>query len=392
MPLWKRNLWLCCLACFIISIGMSQLAPILPLYLQELGMDDGNEIARWSGLIFGANFVTLAIASPIWGRISDRYGRKPMVLRASLWLGIIMFGMGMAASPWHLLVLRLLQGAMSGFLAAAVPLVAQEAPKENSAWALGMFFTCQVSGGLLGPLVGGLLTELYSCRQTFFVMSAFCFLGFVALWFVHETFRPKEEAGPVNGSWSSLPRAKLLAGIFITTLLLHFSLSTIHPIVTVYIRQLVPESGHVALIAGAVFSATGLASALAASPLGRLADRIGSRRVLLASLVASSLCFLPQAYVRTPLELGILRFLAGLAAAGLMPSTNALIRQAAPEAMMGRVYGINQSFQFVGMCSGAVAGGQLAASVGIASVFLVPGLLFLLNAVWFWSMSREMDA
>ena len=84
MPLWKRNLWLCCLACFIISIGMSQLAPILPLYLQELGMTDGNDIAKWSGLIFGVNFVTLAIASPIWGRLSDKYGRKPMVLRASL--------------------------------------------------------------------------------------------------------------------------------------------------------------------------------------------------------------------------------------------------------------------------------------------------------------------
>ena len=389
VPLWKRNLWLCCLACFIISIGMSQLAPILPLYLHEMGMTGEDEIAKWSGLIFGANFVTLAIASPIWGRLSDKYGRKPMVLRASLWLGIIMFGMGMAASPWHLLVLRLLQGAMSGFLAAAVPLVAQEAPKEQSAWALGMFFTCQVSGGLLGPLFGGLLTELYNCRQTFFVMSAFCFLGFAALWFVHETFRPKKEEASAAISWSSIPRARLLVGIFVTTLLLHFSLSTIHPIVTVYIRRLVPESEHVALIAGAVFSATGLASAIAASPLGRLADRIGSRRVLLGSLIMSSLCFLPQAYVRTPLELGILRFLAGLAAAGLMPSSNALIRQAAPEAMMGRIYGINQSFQFVGMFSGAVAGGQLAASIGIAGVFLVPGVLLLLNAVWFWSMSRE---
>ncbi|MBQ1918376.1 MAG: MFS transporter, partial [Schwartzia sp.] len=177
MPVWKKNLWLCCLSCFIVSIGMSQLAPMLPLYLAEMGMKGEAEIARWSGLIFGINFVTLAVSAPIWGRLSDRFGRKPMVLRASGWLAVIMLGFGFAETPEHLFILRLIQGALSGFLGAAVPLVAQETPKERSGWALGLFFTSQVSGALVGPLIGGWLIEEWSCRQAFIIVSAWCFLG-----------------------------------------------------------------------------------------------------------------------------------------------------------------------------------------------------------------------
>uniref|UniRef100_UPI0018C53654 MFS transporter n=1 Tax=Pectinatus frisingensis TaxID=865 RepID=UPI0018C53654 len=96
MEIWKRNLAICCCASFIVSVGMSQMAPILPLYIESLGINNFQEIERWSGIIFSCNFISLAIFSPIWGRLSDKYGRKPMTLRASLWLGIIMVGMGLA--------------------------------------------------------------------------------------------------------------------------------------------------------------------------------------------------------------------------------------------------------------------------------------------------------
>src|SRR5574344_1564157 len=135
MEIWKRNLYICCTASFIVSIGMSQMAPILPLYIAELGITDPGDIARWAGIVFGCNFISLAIFSPIWGRLSDRFGRKPMILRASAWLGLIMIGMGLAQSVTHLIILRLMQGALSGFQAAATPWIAQETPKERSGWA-----------------------------------------------------------------------------------------------------------------------------------------------------------------------------------------------------------------------------------------------------------------
>ena len=129
MEIWKRNLFICCLASFIVSVGMSQMAPILPIYIEELGVSDPRDVARWAGIVFGCNFISLAIFSPIWGRLADRYGRKPMILRASGWLGLIMIGMSFATSVWHLVILRLMQGCLSGFQAAVVPLIAQETPK-----------------------------------------------------------------------------------------------------------------------------------------------------------------------------------------------------------------------------------------------------------------------
>lgn len=385
MEHWKKNLAICCFACFIVSIGMSQMAPILPLYIAEIGITGQADIARWSGIIFGANFISLAIASPIWGRLSDRYGRKPMALRASLWLGVIMIGMGLAQNVWQMTALRLIQGAMSGFLGAIVPLVAQETPEDKSGWALGMFFTSQVSGALIGPLLGGWLAELFSCRQTFFVVGAFCFLGFIATCFIHETFRPQPKAAArsFGETWHTLPDSRLIFGLFITTFIMHFALMSIQPIVTVYIATLIPESDHIALTAGAVFSAAGIASALSASHIGHLSDRIGPQRVLFAALIVAGLVFLPQAFVHTPLELGTLRFILGLATAGLLPSINSLIRRNTPADCLGRIYGLNQAAQFVGMFSGSILGGWLAASIGIASVFLIPGVLLLINAGWF---------
>jgi DHA1 family multidrug resistance protein-like MFS transporter len=386
MEVWKRNLWICCAASFIVSVGMSQMAPMLPLYIAELGVHDVDEIERWAGIIYGANFISLAIFSPIWGRLSDRYGRKPMALRASLWLGIIMIGMGLAQNVYQLTALRLAQGALSGFQASVIPLVAQEAPDERSGWALGIFFTAQVSGTLLGPIVGGFLAEMTGYRHTFFIIGICCFLGFLSLFKVHETVRSqaREQAAALSlgDTFRLLPSRQLIIGLFGTTLVMQFATMSIQPIITVYITQLVTSMDHIALIAGIVFSCAGFASMLAASRLGKLADRVGSHKVLLASLIIAGLSVLPQGLVRTPVELGILRFFFGIGVAGLLPSVNNLIRQYTPPACLGRIYGFNQSAQFLGMFAGASLGGQIAAAIGIANVFFITAAVLLVNAVW----------
>ena len=393
IPLWKKNLYICCIASFIVSIGMSQMAPILPLYIAELGVDNPADVARWSGIVFGCNFISLAIFSPIWGRLSDRWGRKPMILRASGWLGLIMIGMGFAQSVWHLVALRLLQGCLSGFQAAVIPLLAQETPKDRSGWAMGMFFTAQVSGGLMGPIFGGWLSEIIGFRNSFLLIGSCCLLGFLALTQLSETREPAGEktvAGELP-SFRELPQYNIILGVFLTTVLLHFSLSCAAPILTVYVQEIAGTVEHLAIISGAIFSATGLASMIFASKLGRLADRIGSARILFSCLLLSGLVSIPQGMVTAPWQLGILRFLHGIAIAGLMPSTNNLIRQLTPPALMGRIFGINQSAQFIGMFTGGFLGGQLAASIGIRNLFLLVAALLLCNALWcrFYICSRQ---
>ncbi|MCR5440165.1 MAG: MFS transporter [Selenomonas sp.] len=384
LPLWKKNLLICCVASFIVSIGMSQMAPILPLYIAELGVDNPADVARWAGIVFGCNFISLAIFSPIWGRLSDRFGRKPMILRASGWLGLIMIGMGFAQSVWHLVILRLLQGCLSGFQAAVIPLLAQETPKEHSGWAMGMFFTAQVSGGLMGPVFGGWLSETIGFRNSFFCIGTCCLLGFLALTQVHETKKAVRttSADSPCPSFRRLPQRNVILGVFLTTVLLHFSLTCVAPLLTVYIQEIAGNIDHLAIISGAVFSAAGFASMLFASRLGKLADRIGSERILFSCLLLSGLVSIPQGFVTAPWQLGVLRFVHGIAIAGLMPSTNNLIRQLSPPALMGRIFGFNQSAQFIGMFSGAFFGGQLAALIGIRSLFLLVAALLITNAIW----------
>ena len=297
MEQWKRNVYICTLAAFITSAGMSQLAPMLPLYIQSLGVDEPGQVARWAGIVFAMNFVTLAIFSPIWGRLSDRYGRKIMCLRAVVWLGVINFGMGMAQQVWHLVVLRLMQGALSGFLATAMPLVSSESPKKRAGWALGLFFTGQISGSLIGPLLGGWLAETVGFRNTYFVVGVMCFFSSLAILGIHETRKPVNEnvvSYSNREAFRSLARPSLLYGIFLTTFTFQFSLMCVQPILTVYIAGLVPESDHIALISGAVFSSAGFASALFGSRLGALSDRIGAQKVLFCSLLVACLVSVPH--------------------------------------------------------------------------------------------------
>ncbi len=383
MEQWKRNVYICTLAAFITSAGMSQLAPMLPLYIRSLGVEDPGQVARWAGIVFAMNFVTLAIFSPIWGRLSDRYGRKLMCLRAVIWLGVINFGMGMAQHVWHLVVLRLLQGALSGFLATAMPLVSSESPSYRAGWSLGLFFTGQISGTLIGPLLGGWLAETVGFRNTYFIVGTMCLVSSLALLGIHETRRPvdrKVVSFSNRQAFLSLPRPSLLYGIFLTTFTFQFSLMCIQPILTVYIAALVPESDHIALISGAVFSSAGFASALFGSRLGALSDRIGAQKVLFCSLLTACVVSVPQAFVTAPWQLGMLRFIHGVAVAGLMPSVNYLIKQASPPEFLGRMYGFNQSFQFIGMSSGAIFGGYIAENFGIYILFFIAAAMLLASA------------
>lgn len=388
METWNKNLLVCWFSVFIVSSGMSQMAPMLPLYIEHLGIHDSAAVAQWSGLIFGSNFISLAIFSPIWGKFADKYGRKPMMIRASLWLAIIMTCMGFAQNVYQLLGLRIMQGALSGFQSAVVTLVATQTPKERAGWALGVLFSGQVGGALLGPLFGGYLAETIGFRGDFIAIGLLCLVAFVAVWLLikEKPVIANEKALSGHEVWQQLPRPKVTICLFVTTLIMQLALMSIQPIITVYISQISLTTTHVALISGAVFAASGLASIISAPKLGRLSDKIGPQKVLLAALFVAGLLFIPQAFVQTAWQLGVLRFLLGLATAGLLPSINTLIKRSTPDVITGRIFGYNQSAQFLGMFAGSIFGGQLAAAFGIQYVFFFTGALLLMNAYWVYHM------
>ena len=394
MEIWQRNLAICCAATFIVSVGTSQMAPILPLYICELGIEAPEDVARWSGIVFGCSFVTLAIFSPIWGRVADRYGRKSMILRATGWLGVIMIALGLAQNVWQLTGLRLLQGAMSGLQSAVIPLLAAETPRDKSGWAMSMYFTAQVTGGLLGPVIGGGLSEAIGCRNSFFVIGVLCMFGFAAALFVRETKQPapaEETEQSTREMFRTLPRFRMTLAAFVVTFLMYFSITCVQPVLTVYVEALAPETEHLAVIAGIVFSCSGVASMLFASKLGHLSDQAGPHRVLVGSLLLAGLVSFPQGWVTTSWELGALWFIHGIAMAGMIPAINDMIRLITPPSCTGRIYGFNQSAQYIGTFAGAFIGGQLTAWLGFAQTFFIVGLLLLGSAAW-CRMRLYMDA
>ena len=229
-------------------------------------------------------------------------------------------------------------------------------------------------------------------RNTYFVVAGFCLLSSLAILGIHETRRVADKAAVKvsnREAFRSVSRPSMLYGIFMTTFSLQFSLMCIEPILTVYIKGMVPESEHVALISGAVFSSAGFASALFSSRLGALSDRIGTQKVLFCSLLTACAVAIPQAFVTAPWQLGMLRFIHGIAVAGLMPSVNHLIKEAAPQEFLGRMYGFNQSFQFIGMSSGAIFGGFIAEHFGIPNLFFIAAAMLLASAALCYKVIGE---
>ena len=220
-----------------------------------------------------------AIVSPIWGKLGDIHGRKLMLIRASLGMAIIMTLMGFVTDVYQLVALRFLMGAVSGFLSTAMTFIAAETPQEHSGWAISTISTGGVSGSLLGPLLGGYLSELIGMRHVFLVTGAFYSFPFSSFFFLHEENHSAQAKSTNEKVWTMVPAKHLIISLFVTTFIIQLANMSVQPIVTLYVKNLVgPQTAHIETIAGAVMSATGLAVILAAPRLGRLSDQIGPQK------------------------------------------------------------------------------------------------------------------
>lgn len=232
---WKRNLTVAWLGCFLTGAAFSLVMPFLPLYVEQLGVSGQSALNMWSGLVFSITFLFSAIASPFWGGLADRKGRKLMLLRSALGMAIVMALMGVAQNVWQLLALRALLGLLGGFIPNANALIATQMPRNKSGWALGTLSTGGVSGALLGPLAGGLLADSWGLRMVFFITAivlVICFL--LTLFAIQEKFTPvaKREMLHAREVFASLKNPKLVLSLFVTTMIIQVATGSIAPILT----------------------------------------------------------------------------------------------------------------------------------------------------------------
>ncbi|CAI0803704.1 multidrug efflux MFS transporter [Serratia entomophila] len=384
MEAWKVNLISVWLGCFFTGLAMSQILPFLPLYVEQLGVTGHQSLSLWSGLVFSGTFLVSAVVSPLWGSLADRKGRKLMLLRASLGMAVVIALQGLATSVWQLFALRALMGLTSGYIPNAMALVATQAPRDKSGWALGMLSTGQITGVIAGPLLGGLMADHLGLRVVFFVTAGLMFVSFlVTLFLIKERRVEVKKADQLSGKavFRSLPYPALIVTLFFCTLMIQLANSSISPILTLFIRELSGNVSNIAFISGMIAAVPGVAALISAPRLGRLGDRIGTARILIAALMLTTLLFAIMAWVETPLQLGILRFLLGFADGALMPAVQALLLRYSSDQVTGRIFGYNQSFMYLGNVVGPLIGSGVSALLGFRWVFAVTALLVLINCL-----------
>lgn len=375
---WRRNLVISAFGAFTTIVGMTVLLPFLPLFIEEVGIHGQKAISQWSGIAYAATFFSAAIVAPLWGHLGDRYGRKLMLVRASLGMSIAIGLMGFVSNIEQLVLLRLLTGLAGGYASGAAILAATQTPKEKTGWALGVISSGIMAGNFVGPLIGGILPAYIGIRTCFVVVAFAIFLTFIITTFcIHENrsvFVHNRSSSIIKPIDRHLFDRRVVAMLF-TGALLTFANLSIEPIITIYIQQLHSSRENVVFWAGLVMSMTAFGCALSSTALGRLADRIGHWHVLIGAMVCCVVLLLPQAFVSSPWQLVLLRFLLGLSLGGLIPCVTAILRHLVPDYAIGTVLGFSVSAQYAGQVLGPICGGFIGGWFGIRPVFFMTALV-----------------
>ncbi|MFB5088541.1 MFS transporter [Psychrobacillus sp. PGGUH221] len=380
MSVQKRNFIIMWFSNFLVSGTMTMIMPFLSLYINTMGDFSDAYVQKWSGLVFGATFVSAFLMSPIWGRIADKYGYKPILIINGFGIAISVLLMGFVTSVEVFFVLRLFMGVVTGFIPTSLAFISSQTPKKIAGKTMGTLQMGSVSGTLFGPIFGGFLADTFGFQYTFIITSsAVSIAALLVIFGVHEIRREKKKGDHEYSRKtviSGIFHHRLILNVLMITSLIQIGLFSIQPLLSLYVSHLT-NSTEVALLAGVTFSATGVGSLLFARTWGKLGDTHGYEKILSILLILALIFIVPQAWVTDLWQLIILRFLFGIASGGLIPVTTALIRREAPIEVQGELMGYNTSFRFLGNIIGPMFGGFISGYIGISSVFYVTGSLFL---------------
>ncbi|WP_314108885.1 MFS transporter [uncultured Veillonella sp.] len=386
METWKRTVYISLVCVFCTAFGVSQLAPILPLYFHDLGVQTPEAMSLWSGLATGATYIIVCLAAPFWGRVADKKGRKITLIRSSFGMALCNILIAFQTTPEGVVLIRLVQGLVSGFYSASITLIASESPIERTGWALGLLASANLAGSLIGPLLGGYIADTVGIRNDFIIVGALMGLaGVLATIFIHENYvpRPNPEKLSIRKLKEQIPEFNSIVALCVASFIYAICIMSLQPVISVYIKGIVPsDTENLAFIAGAVFSAMGIAQLMSSSPLGKLVDKIGPRKVLVVSLIYVGILNIPQAYVSDVYQLAIIRFLQGFGLGGMLPALNTYLSSKTPREFTGQVFSYNQSCLFFGYFLGSVGGASLMAWLGFTTLFWVSGGLFIISALW----------
>jgi DHA1 family multidrug resistance protein-like MFS transporter len=386
MPNWRRNLYVIWLAELVAIAGFSVALPFMPFYVQELGVTDPAQVKLWSGMLISAQAVTMAAVAPLWGALADRYGRKLMVERAMFGGVLVLGAMGFAQTAPQLLLLRALQGCITGTVPAATTLVASSIPRERTGSAMGFLQMAIWTGASAGPLIGGLIADAFGYRVAFWVTAGLLLvagLGVHSL--VHEHFEPTTNnpgrRESLRDGLMLVLRSKPLLVAFAVELFIRLGFRVTGPVLPLFIQTLVEDQTRVASVTGLASGISAAFGALAAVLLGRISDHVGHRRLLLICGLASAGFYLPYVLAMSPAHVMLLQGLTGAAIGAMLALLSATLANLAPQGRQGAVYGIDTSVVSAANAIAPMIGAGLAVWAGLRATFVLTAGIFLVVAL-----------
>ena len=385
-PRWQMTLLVVFIAQVLTAIGYALIFPFLPLYVESLGSTYGLGVELMAGLVIAVQGFTMMLAAPFWGAVADRYGRKLMTMRAQFGGALLLLMMALVTDAEQLIVLRAIQGFITGTVAANSALVAAGTPRDRIGFAMGTLQVGLWAGVAAGPVMGGLLADAYGFQMPFVITAVLLLISGVLIYvWVHEDFVPSPVTDSNQPGYLSQFRHVLSASGVSMLLFLRFLTSVgrsfIFPIAPLFVVSLLPPSSpDPALYAGLVISVSSATSTFTGVYFGRMGDRIGHRTILVWTSAASVLLYLPQTFVTDVPQLIFLQALTGIAAGGIISAPSALLARYTEPGEEGAVFGIDNS-----MVSGARAVAPLLAAgvaifMGMRGTFAATALIFLVVA------------
>lgn len=376
--LWKRNLVFISIAQFVTMIGMSSAIPFLPLYIRELGITNPEDAKLWSGIVFSGPYFLAIIFSPIWGSLGDKYGRKIMIIRALLGLSVSVFLMGFAQNVIQLFLLRILQGAASGMIAAALAFVSANTPETKSGYAIGILQGSLSAGNIVGPFFGGIISDAFGIRPVFYIVAVLCFISAVTISvFVKEQVKKSTQKSfkALISNFKFIGNKPVLKQLMILIVLSQAGLMFPNPIFPYFIEEMGAPAEYLSTITGALIAIVGFFSIFFAPVWGNRNDKKDFRKTLRISAIVIGTATLLHIAVPNYLWLFGLRGIMGVFFAAVIPTIYSALSKRSPSENKGGIMGLASSATLFGSLIAFLTCGYVSAYLGIYSAFIISALL-----------------
>ena len=380
---WKILLAMMVTFALMMSSSYTMLIPFLPIYMQsELGATADN-VSLWSGVTYAITFAISAFVSPIWGKLSDKMGKKPMIIRASFLLAITYFIGGIVRTPFELFLVRAFQGIASGLWPACLVMMSACVPKNKIGISMGLMQSANICGGIIGPLLGGILATAFGMRNSFYVGAvALSLITVTTILFIKEPpVAPEKEINKAqNTSYLSFIKDKNILILLLCVCMTNLVILQIQPIVSLYVQQLSHNSDKAVLLTGFIMSLGGIAGALASPLWGKTGQKVGFYKTITIAFISAGLLMSLQGVPNSLVLFGLMQFLCGLGFSGIFPSANSILVLLTPPSSRGMGFGSLFSAQMIGGALGPVIGGVIVSFMSFNTVYIISGsILFVIG-------------